>query len=168
MASKVDWKQKYEGLRSKYINAMDVAFRLGVEEGSRAAEMQALQQQVMQMQEQAAMQAQAGMMGGEVPPEEMPPEEGGEEMPPEEMMAEEAPPEEGGGDELGASIDELESYVKSEKKESKLKDLLKSYHKSEVGKKKKETPKSERYKKVAEIVAKWEGETDDVDPIGEA
>ena len=46
MAGKVDYKQKYEGLRSKYMNAIDVAFRLGVEEGARNAEMEALQQQV--------------------------------------------------------------------------------------------------------------------------
>ena len=98
MAGKVDWKSKYLELRSKYMNAIDVGFRLGVEEGTRNAEMEALQMQVQQMEEQAAMEAEAAMMGGEegavdemgMPiEEEMPEEEKKEAVPEEKLISQE-------------------------------------------------------------------------------
>jgi len=168
MASKVNWKSKYEELRSKYMNAIDVSFRLGVEEGARNAEMEALQQQVAQMEEQAAMDQEAAMMGGE---EEMMPEEMmGEEGMEEEMPEEELPPEE--GDDLGGAIDELEDYVKNEGKINAT-DLLKSFHKSQI-KEEDKKDKSKSSKKIKSLLKKWDNEeeteennqTDDV--IGQA
>lgn len=111
--SKVDYKQKYKELRSKYMNAVDVSYRLGYEQGQKDAEMEMMQMQLQEAQA-AAQAAEAAAMGGEEMVDEngmpIPPEEGGEEMPPEV-------PQEGGeaaGDELGQSMDELESYVKHE------------------------------------------------------
>lgn len=159
--SKVDWRQKYYELRSKYLNAIDVAFRLGVQEGQKNQKMMDMEMQLQQMQEAAAM----GMGGGEEP---LPPEEGGEpgmegEIPPEEMAAE------GGGDELDASIDELEQYVKSEDKKDYAK-LLKSFHEN---KKTQVESKDKRVKKVDNILKKWDEEdaetqSDDNDVMGQA
>ena len=72
---KVDWKQKYYELRSKYMNAIDVSFKLGFEEGQKAAEFENMQMQVQQAEEEAAMQEEQAMMG------EDPMMGGGEEMP---------------------------------------------------------------------------------------
>jgi hypothetical protein len=160
--SKVNWKQKYYELRSKYMNAIDVAFRLGVQEGQKNQKMMDMEMQLQQMQEAAAMG-----MGGEE--EVLPPEEGGEpgmegELPPEEMAAE------GGGDELDASIDELEQYVKHEDKKDLTK-LLKSFHENK--KSGKIESKDNRAKKVNSILQKWDEEdaetqSDDNDVMGQA
>jgi hypothetical protein len=162
MSNKVDWKQKYMEIRSKYMNALDTAFRLGVQEGQRIAELENMQMQLQQAQEQAAAAAQAAaqsQMGG-MPGEEMPPQDGGmpgEEMPPEEggMPGQEMPPEEG-GDELGQSIDELEQYVKNESKNIDFAKLMKKMHtmtKSEP------SNISEKQSKVKDILSKWEKQT---------
>jgi hypothetical protein len=155
--SKVDWRQKYYELRSKYMNAIDVAFRLGVEEGQKNQKMMDMEMQLQQMQEAAAMGmggGEPGMEGGgELPPEEMGGEVGGE-IPPEEMVA-----EGGGGDELDASIDELEQYVKSEEGRKDYAQLLKSFHeKKKTGKLE---DKSTRAKKVNSILEKWDNEDSD-------
>ena len=142
--AKVDWRQKYFELRSKYLNGLDVAYKMGVQEGMRQSELEQMQMQLQQAQQQAmAAQQQMAMAqagapeeGGEVPPEEggqMPPE-GGEEMPP-EMMEEGAEGEEAGGDELDASIDELEGLVaKSESGDIDPAELLKAIHKMKESK----------------------------------
>lgn len=165
MNNKTNWKQKYYELRSKYLNAIDVAFRLGVEEGQKNQKMQDMEMQLQQMQEAAAM----GMGGGE---ETLPPEEGGEgvepgmegEIPPEEMAAE------GGGDELDASIDELEQYVKHEDKKD-LANLLKSFHANK--KSEKMESKDSRSKKLSSILKKWDEkdvntQSDDNNTVGQA
>jgi hypothetical protein len=162
---KTDWKSKYYELRSKHINAIDVSFRLGYQEGLKAAELQNMQMQLQQAQQQAAAAAQMGAMppeAGGMPPEAgaMPPEEAaameqGGEMPPEEAAAMEQggemPPEE--GDELDSSIQELESYV-SKNERVDFNKLMKSLHKSNV-KSKQSSDISERHKKIDEILKKW-------------
>jgi multidrug efflux pump subunit AcrA (membrane-fusion protein) len=136
MSNKVDWKQKYMEIRSKYMNAIDTAFRLGVQEGQRIAEMENMQMQLQQAQQQAAAAAQqaaaAQSMPGGMPGEEMPPEE---------------------GDELGQSINELEQYVKSEPKKIDFADLMKKTH---AMTKRESDNISERQSKVAGILSKWE------------
>ena len=116
---KTDWKSKYYELRSRYMNAIDVSFRLGFQEGQKVSEMQNMQMQLQQAQQEAAAAAAGGMPGGAgaspemggMPPEamggEMPPEmggmpvEGGEEGVPAEGM-----PVEGGEEEVGAEEEE--------------------------------------------------------------
>ena len=175
MSSKVDWKQKYFELRSKYINAIDIGFRLGVEEGKRMADMENMQMQLQQAQEQL-MAAQQQMAAQEqMPPEEeeMSPEEmaamGEEEMPPEEMaaMGEEqipleedeeivSPPDE--GDNLENTINELEKYVSKNEKEINFSRLMKNLHNSKIPPVKREN-NSEKIKEVEEIISKWSEES---------
>jgi len=166
---KTDWKSKYYELRSRHINAIDVSFRLGFQEGVKASELQNMQMQMQQAQQAAA----AGMSGGgEMPPEtmggapetggEMPPEAMGGEMPPEAMggapegegdeeeMAEEEPE----GDELDSSISELESLV-TKKEKIDFSKMLKSLHKSGANKKN-NSELSEKHKVVDDIIKKWD------------
>lgn len=67
MPGEINYKTKYLELRSKYINDIDVAFRLGFEQGIN----QAKQQQAIQAQEQAAnAQQQPEQMVNQQQPEE--------------------------------------------------------------------------------------------------
>lgn len=63
MAGEVNWKAKYRELKAKYMESVDMAFRLGFEQGGQQAQQdQAMQQQQQQAElEQAAA---AGMNGG--------------------------------------------------------------------------------------------------------
>jgi type II secretory pathway pseudopilin PulG len=62
-----DYKIKYADLKLKFHDAVDVAFRLGFEQGAQSAQMQQAQQQAqdaqMQQQQMAQMQAQGGQPG---------------------------------------------------------------------------------------------------------
>lgn len=177
MSGKVDWKQKYLELRSRHMNAIDIGFRLGFQEGLKAGELQNLQMQLQQAQQEAAMAAEQAAMGG-MPPEpgmegELPPEEMAMEggMPPEEMAMEgEVPPEEmamegapagemeaGMSDELGASIDELESYVTKNEKDINFSELMKSFHKPKSSKKEAEES-TKAHKKINDMIKKWDEE----------
>lgn len=57
MSGEIDWKQKYKELKSKYMNAVDMAYRLGVEEGMKQSQMDQANQQMAdaQAQQQDAM-----------------------------------------------------------------------------------------------------------------
>lgn len=58
----IDYKKKYEDLRSRYIQSLDVAFRTGYEQGFNESQNQAMAQQAAQQsQMMGAMQSQAGM-----------------------------------------------------------------------------------------------------------
>ena len=48
MSGQVNWKLKYQELKSKYMNSVDVAFRLGVEEGLKQASVDTASQQMAQ------------------------------------------------------------------------------------------------------------------------
>jgi len=166
MSGKVDWKQKYYELRSKYMNAVDASFRLGVQEGQKNAEMENMQQQVAQMEEAAAM-AEAGGMVDEngMPMEEPMIDENGmpmeEEMPGEEM-GEEMPGEEPS---LDSSIDELESYVKNEGKNIDFANLLKSTHKMKTAKV--EEGQNKKADEITAMVKKWDEEDEESTENGE-
>ncbi|HEY5236489.1 MAG TPA: hypothetical protein VIJ14_09950 [Rhabdochlamydiaceae bacterium] len=60
-----DWKLKYNDLKLKFHDAVDVAFRLGYEQGAQGAQLQQAQQ------DQAAAAAQPGMPGEEQPGQDM-------------------------------------------------------------------------------------------------
>ena len=65
-----EWKLKYQDLKLKFHDAVDVAFRLGIEQGMQQAQLQEAQQQAQMAAQQAA---QPGMPGEEqAPGEEMP------------------------------------------------------------------------------------------------
>jgi hypothetical protein len=52
----IDYKKKYMDLRAQMVSSMDLAFRMGYEQGSKEAQMQAAQQQAMAQQQMAAQQ----------------------------------------------------------------------------------------------------------------
>jgi len=150
--SKVDWKQKYENLRSKYMNAIDVAFRLGYQEGSRAAEMEAIQAELQGLKQAQEMQGLNGGMGGDPGMGDGMEATSGEEIAEEAM---EQQPEEGGS-ELESSMNELEEYVKSEED---IKNLMKNMHNNDAGDKS-DKNKSDKEKKLDGLIKKWEDEKD--------
>jgi predicted ATPase len=147
MSGKVDWKQKYKELRSKYMNALDVSYRLGYQEGQKEAEFQSMQKELQAAQEAAEMEAMNEEMGGE----EMIPGEEGEIM-------EEGGEELEGGDELGQSIDELEQYVKGEDGKPDLTKIMKSIHKNEGKDLEKDSSKKERSQKITKMIDNWDNE----------
>lgn len=135
MAGDINWKQKYQELKAKYMQSVDMAFRLGHEEGSKQATQDAAAQQQQQAQEQAnamgggnpsdPMQADgpsqpgddtsAPMPGGATP---------GQAPQPAEPMAESEHP---GGSELDQHISQLESMLsKSEISSEERSQLMKS------------------------------------------
>lgn len=167
MASKVDWKQKYYELRSKYMQAVDVAFRLGMQEGQKAAELQVLQMQLQEAQQAAMMAEQQG--GGGMPGEELPPEEAmmGEEEVPLEEGEEIVSPEEG-GDELGESINELEGLVAKNEKDFDFTSVLKKFHQLNTDDAiQKDESKTKKEKKIAKILKKWDEDNPEEDSIDE-
>ena len=69
-----DWKLKYSDLKLKFHDAVDVAFRLGFEQGAQQAQVQQVQQQ-QAAADKAAMAAQQGQDPNAQPGEEMPGQE---------------------------------------------------------------------------------------------
>ena len=90
-----DWKLKYQDLKLKFADALDVSFRLGFEQGAQNAQVQQAQQA-----EAAAQQAQMGQSGQDpnAPP--------GQEMPGQEQSD---------GSELDQHIGQLEGMLQGSK-----------------------------------------------------
>jgi hypothetical protein len=108
----VDYKKKYQELRAKYISSMDVAFRMGYQQGQQDAAMEQMQQQLAQQQQQL-MQTQQMMQtqpqqqpGAEMPTEEPP---AGEQAP--QQNEEMAQNPQAQGEPVDAYINELEQLV---------------------------------------------------------
>ncbi len=59
-----DWKLKYQDLKLKFHDAVDVAFRLGYEAGAQGAQLQQVQQDQAAAEQQAAM-GQDGQLSGD-------------------------------------------------------------------------------------------------------
>jgi len=114
----IDYKKKYMDLRARFVEALDIAFRTGYEQGYNESQIQNMAQQAqMQAQQTAMMQGQMGAAdysmqqpsGGEIPA----PEASGQNVNPE-----------AGGDEIDAAIAELEQLVN--KSEPSIDDMKKS------------------------------------------
>jgi len=60
----VNYKDKYLQLRTRFEESVEVAFRLGFEQGAQAAQQQQMQQQAQQVAQQQAQQAQLAAGGG--------------------------------------------------------------------------------------------------------
>src|SRR5579863_10316387 len=134
MSADVNYKNKYMELRSKYMNDLDMAFRLGFEQGGQQAQQDQMAQQEQQAQEiqTAAAGAQPGQPGETPSPEQPGQSETGSEHPEgseldqhiaklESMIAK---PEGASAQELGKSIEDLKKLTKSWKEQS---DLRKSH-----------------------------------------
>lgn len=102
MSQEINYKNKYLELRSKYMNDLDMAFRLGVEAGVQQAEkQQALDAQQEEMQRQ---QMEANGMGGGGEEGGQPPQEGGEGQPGQEGQSQQGAP--GQPDQQGSELDQ--------------------------------------------------------------
>lgn len=60
MSGEINYKMKYNELKSKYMNAVDMAFRLGVEEGMKQGQLDSANQQLAQAQSQVQAQGSPG------------------------------------------------------------------------------------------------------------
>lgn len=97
--SEINWKSKYTELKSKYMNSVDAAFRLGIEQGIQQSQMQQMQDQQAQQQAQQGQEQQGQEQQGQ-PGEEAPQQ--GQEQP-----ASEHPQ----GSELDQHISQLEGML---------------------------------------------------------
>lgn len=102
MAAEINYKSKYLELRSKYINDVDVAFRLGFEQGLN----QAKQEQALSAQEQmaAAEQQNSEQQGQEEPSQEE-----------QQQQQQEMQEQENAGSELDQHIGNLEQALQGSK-----------------------------------------------------
>jgi hypothetical protein len=64
MSGEINYKMKYQELKSKYMNAVDMAFRLGVEEGLKQGQLDSANQQLAQASAQQQDQAAGGAAPG--------------------------------------------------------------------------------------------------------
>jgi hypothetical protein len=157
MAGDINWKQKYTELKQKYMNSVDMAFRLGFEDGQKQASQDNAMQQQQQAQDQ--MTAAAGAPpgggaggppgaggpkppGGEAPEAAQPGDQQSAAMPggatpneapkPAVPMAESEHPD---GTELDQHIAKLESMIKGELTTDDLQksvDAIRQFRKSQL------------------------------------
>lgn len=99
--SEINWKNKYEALKSKFMESVDTAFRLGYEQGAQEAQLDSM---VQQQQQQADEMAAQGAPGQEQPGGE----ENGEAAPGEQVPSDSANP---AGSELDQHIATLEGML---------------------------------------------------------
>jgi hypothetical protein len=133
MNEAIDYKKKYLDLRARMVSSMDLAFRMGYQQGAQEANQQAMQQQMQmqqaQQQQMMAMQGQTGQEQEGQPGEPQPGQEEvvdqGQEMGP--GGPQEAQPVGPQPEELDQYIGELESLVS--KGELSADDLKKSIEK---------------------------------------
>ena len=125
MPADLNYKKKYLELRAKYISDLDMAFRLGFEDGQQASQQQqALDAQAkVQESEQKQALAEAGGMSEEGQPPSAPGEEN--QHPGEEGQQPPQPGSEGSnGSELDQHINKLESMLGSSEQSPEIKKSL--------------------------------------------
>lgn len=119
MSAEINYKNKYMELRAKYMNDLDMAFRLGFEQGGQQAQQDQMAQQQAEAQamQQAALAGQGGEEGGDGGG--FPGQEGGGEQPGQPGQepgaapgAASGAPGQPGGSELDQHINTLESMLK--------------------------------------------------------
>ena len=116
--SEINWKLKYEQLKAKMHSAVDMAFRLGYENGMQSSQVQQAADHASQMNQMAQTQA-----GAQADPNAQPGEQGGQ--PGEETSAPAS--EHPDGSELDQHIAKLESLIaKGELDDAGKSDLAKS------------------------------------------
>lgn len=100
MAGEINYKQKYQELKLKFMNAVDVAFRLGYEQGMNAEKMNSAQEHIDAMAEASRQDAQQPANQGS---------QGSEES--KEPSSSESSSVDAQGTELDQHISELESVL---------------------------------------------------------
>lgn len=126
MSAEINYKSKYMELRSKYMNDLDMAFRLGMEQGMQQAQQQQAADQLAQQQQMDAIAAGGGQPGqpgaeGGAPGQEQPgqPQEGDPAAAAGQAMA-------GQPTELDQHISKLEGMIAKSESLGKDKEVLKS------------------------------------------
>lgn len=74
MAGEINWKSKYQEVKAKWMESVDMAFRIGFEEGLKQSQLDQVSQQMAQQQQLAGMQA-----GAEQPTEQDPSQDAGDQ-----------------------------------------------------------------------------------------
>lgn len=112
-ANQINYKQKYQELKMKFMESVDAAYRIGFEQGAQQA---AMDQMVMQQQQQAEMEAAAAGGGPDFSGNgaEGSPAGAEQQANPNAGQIESENP---AGSELDQHIAKLESMLKSDKKE---------------------------------------------------
>jgi len=141
MPAEINYKKKYLEIRSKYMNDVDIAFRLGVEQGMQQAQQQQALDAEAKANESEMRLKEASMGGGSGDPNSDPnkiPGEGGpnDGTPKEDIAGEpDAPPQQGAGQssELDQHIGKLEGMLGGEANPEIKKSLqaIVSLHKAE-------------------------------------
>lgn len=129
--SDINYKMKYQALKSKFMSSVDMAFRLGYEQGAKdmevqaAAEAQQAQAEADMATEQGGMPGEEGQAPGQEPDGQAAP---GEQVPAEgeTAVAPMAESEHPGGSELDQHISELEGLLS--KGEMTGEDMKKALH----------------------------------------
>jgi len=130
-----DYKLKYEDLKLKFMDAVDVSFRLGFEQGAQQAQVQQAQQQAqeaqMQQQQMAQMQGQ-GQPGQEQQDPNNPagPDSSGSEMDQHistlESMVNKQDPASAGYADMKKTLDSMKSLVEMKKAENAISGIAKA------------------------------------------
>ena len=109
----INYKQKYQELKMKFMESVDAAFRLGFEQGALQSQQdQVAQQDQMAQQQQMQQQAQQDQMNTVQPGQEQPEQEQPEQEQPEQEQPEQEQSQlDQGGSELDQHIATLESMV---------------------------------------------------------
>jgi hypothetical protein len=113
--SQVNYKQKYQQLKQRFMESVDVAFRLGYEQGAQQAQMQQMQQQQQQVADQQSQEAQSTAQGSEDPSQDGQPGQEGQQ--PDGAQIQDSSRGVGqqaqgaGGSELDSHIGELEGLM---------------------------------------------------------
>jgi hypothetical protein len=102
MSGEVNWKMKYQEIKAKWMDSLDMAFRAGFEEGKRQSELDNANQQIASQQQQMSGMQGQGMQGGAQPNAESSSEEMEPQQPDSQNPA---------GSELDQHIAKLESMV---------------------------------------------------------
>jgi hypothetical protein len=121
--SEINYKQRYDDLKIKFLRSTDVAWRLGYAQALKDSQLKQMQQQLQQAQQQAQAAQQSAMMQSQGGQNGEQPEVGADGQPiqddaqfqsqqdgTDENGAQAAQPPQA-NDELGAGIDELESAM---------------------------------------------------------
>ena len=131
--SGVDWKSKYVSIRNMMKENLDVAWRMGYEQGAKDAQQDAMQQQMQQQQEQ--MQQQQGQAQQVMDAQAQGHQQGAQAASDGQTQGADTQSQgqlqgQAQGDEVGQAIDELESIVnKYEGNPEMLEELHKSMNK---------------------------------------
>jgi hypothetical protein len=125
MSGEINWKQKYQEVKAKWLESLDMAFRAGFEQGQQQEQQNNMMQQQQQAQEMqnAALQGQGGAPGEEAEPNDGTQQDPSQPAGPGQGVQ---PPdsENPQGSELDQHIAKLESMVnKSEETEAVLSGL---------------------------------------------